>query len=243
LTKRLRVFAGPNGSGKSTVQARVSINYDIGYFINADNIEDALRQHKTISFSDFGIIVSPKEFRKALSESGFNEKLNLSALAKSISLRSNVLKIKKDVEQYNYLGAVLSELIRNKLLKGNSDFSFETVMSHPGKLEFLKDARLNGFKTYLYFVATELASINIGRVQTRVQRGGHDVPHDKIVSRYERSLELLADAVKSVDRAFIIDNSDDNNMILLAEKDDNELIVHGSKIPWWFERYLIDKLF
>lgn len=67
--------------------------------------------------------------------------------------------------------------------------------------------------------------------------------HDKIVSRYERSLELLADAVKSVDRAFIIDNSDDNNMILLAEKDDNELIVHGSKIPWWFERYLIDKLF
>lgn len=86
MTKRLRVFAGPNGSGKSTVQARVSINYDIGYFINADNIEDALRQHKTISFSDFGIIVSPKEFRKALSESGFNEKLNLSALAKSISL-------------------------------------------------------------------------------------------------------------------------------------------------------------
>lgn len=242
MTKRLRVFAGPNGSGKSTVQARVSVNYDIGHFVNADNIERLLHQDKSISFNDFDIVVSPKELSSAFAESGFNEKVNLSILGKSISLRHNVLKIKKDVDQYGYLGAILSEVIRNKLLASNKDFSFETVMSHPGKLDFLKNAKLKGFKTYLYFVATESVTINIGRVQTRVQRGGHDVPQNKIISRYRKSLELLAQAVESVDRAFIIDNSNGNRMLLLAEKDDDEIMVYGNDIPEWLDHYLINKL-
>jgi len=189
LTKRLRVFAGPNGSGKSTVQARVSVNYDIGHFVNADNIERLLHQDKSISFNDFDIVVSPKELSSAFAESGFNEKVNLSILGKSISLRHNVLKIKKDVDQYGYLGAILSEVIR-----------------------------------------------------TRVQRGGHDVPQNKIISRYRKSLELLAQAVESVDRAFIIDNSNENRMLLLAEKDDDEIMVYGNDIPEWLDHYLINKL-
>ena len=189
MTKRLRVFAGPNGSGKSTVQARVSVNYDIGHFVNADNIERLLHQDKSISFNDFDIVVSPKELSSAFAESGFNEKVNLSILGKSISLRHNVLKIKKDVDQYGYLGAILSEVIR-----------------------------------------------------TRVQRGGHDVPQNKIISRYRKSLELLAQAVESVDRAFIIDNSNENRMLLLAEKDDDEIMVYGNDIPEWLDHYLINKL-
>jgi len=81
LTKRLRVFAGPNGSGKSTVQARVAVNYDMGYFVNADNIESQLRRHNQILFSDFGVTISPQQFRQALVKSGFNEKQNLAVLA------------------------------------------------------------------------------------------------------------------------------------------------------------------
>lgn len=157
--------------------------------MNADNIERLLHQDKSISFNDFDIVVSPKELSSAFAESGFNEKVNLSILGKSISLRHNVLKIKKDVDQYGYLGAILSEVIR-----------------------------------------------------TRVQRGGHDVPQNKIISRYRKSLELLAQAVESVDRAFIIDNSNENRMLLLAEKDDDEIMVYGNDIPEWLDHYLINKL-
>ncbi len=51
-----------------------------------------------------------------------------------------------------------------------------------------------GYKVYLYFVSTESPEINKFRVQARKVQKGHDVPVDKIVSRYYRSLDLLYDA-------------------------------------------------
>ena len=61
-------------------------------------------------------------------------------------------------------------------------------MSDPGKVEVLRQAKGLGFRTYLYYVATDAPEINVSRVSLRVSQGGHDVPVDKIVSRYHRSL-------------------------------------------------------
>lgn len=63
---------------------------------------------------------------------------------------------------------------------------------------------------------------------------------EKIVSRYKKTLELLADAVLAVDRAFIYDNS--NKTILLAEKDAHIMMILERKVPSWFHRYVIRKL-
>lgn len=41
-TKRLRVFGGPNGSGKSTLFASIAEQFNVGYFINADEIENQI---------------------------------------------------------------------------------------------------------------------------------------------------------------------------------------------------------
>jgi len=84
------------------------------------------------------------------------------------------------------------------MLKANSSFSFETVFSHPSKVDFLADAKNAGFKIYLYFVATENPIINQERVQIRVDLGGHDVPKDKIISRYHRTMDYLYDGTFSV---------------------------------------------
>ncbi len=59
-------------------------------------------------------------------------------------------------------------------------FTFETVMSHPDKIELLHKAQQSGFRTYLYYVATEDPEINISRVENRVSSGGHPVPREKI---------------------------------------------------------------
>ena len=241
MPKRLRVFAGPNGSGKSTIENLVSSKYNIGNFINADQIERTLRTKGQISFNSYGITITQAEFNKLIKDSSFNEKENLSKLTTRLSVRKNLLKLKSDRIAYSYLGAILSELIRNKSLDGSRTFSFETVMSHPGKLEFMKEAKIKGFKTYLYFVSTESPEINVGRIQTRVAQGGHDVPVDKIKSRYKKSLGLLAEAIKLVDRAFIFDNSGEETL-LLAEKDEGELEIFEKSVPRWFDTYVIKKL-
>ncbi len=71
---------------------------------------------------------------------------------------------------------------------------------------FLKQAQLAGYRTYLYFIATEDPSINIARVRARVHFGGHDVPQEKII-RYARSLDLAAEAIRYANRAYFFDNS------------------------------------
>src|SRR5262249_30257746 len=59
-------------------------------------------------------------------------------------------------------------------------FSFETVMSHPSKVEVLHQARDAGFRIKLFFVSIDDPRTNIERVALRVAQGGHDVPIDRI---------------------------------------------------------------
>ena len=111
----------------------------------------------------------------------------------------------------SYLASIASALIRAQLITSKTDFTFETVMSSNDKIQVLKDSRNAGFKNYLYYIATDDPAINIQRVSNRVSTGGHAVPEEKIRQRYYRSLDLLLDAIKLADRAFIFDNSGSEN--------------------------------
>lgn len=125
-------------------------------------------------------------------------------------------------------------------------FSFETVFSHPSKLDIMRQARENGYKVYLYFVSTESPEINVYRVQLRKEKGGHDVPVDKIKSRYTRSLDLLYEASQLAYQTFFFDNSKSQPSLFAHFK-----LVGGKKkwdeineadVPEWFRKYYSDKI-
>lgn len=101
----------------------------------------------------------------------------------------------------------LAEQLREQCLVWRVDFSFETVMSHPSKIEFMRRAKAEGYQVTLFFVATCDPQLNIERVRARVALGGHDVPVDKIISRHARSISLLPEAMKVCDRTVVFDNS------------------------------------
>lgn len=69
--------------------------------------------------------------------------------------------------------------------------AFETVMSHPSKVEFIQKAKNAGYYVQLVFVGLSSSELSFERVSQRVQRGGHDVPQDKIIARYDRVMALL----------------------------------------------------
>ncbi len=85
--------------------------------------------------------------------------------------------------------------------------------------------------------------MNKGRVETRVLQGGHDVPADKIVERYERTMDLLLDVIRLSDRAFLFDNSYSEPK-LFATVEANEILIENSVdfVPGWFQLYVLDKL-
>jgi predicted ABC-type ATPase len=101
----------------------------------------------------------------------------------------------------------IADFQRERCLTSQLDFSFETVMSHPGKVDLMIRADDAGYDVTLYFVCTSDPEINIRRVENRVRRGGHDVPHERIVARYWRTLGLLPHAALVARRTVLFDNS------------------------------------
>jgi predicted ABC-type ATPase len=100
-----------------------------------------------------------------------------------------------------------ADLRREACIAEKRSFSFETVMSHPSKVDILVRAKEAGFFVQLIFVGTDDPRTNVERVALRVAQGGHDVPEDRIVARWHRTMALLHEAISAVDEAFVFDNS------------------------------------
>lgn len=96
---------------------------------------------------------------------------------------------------------------RREFINEGISFAFETVLSTPEKINFLLEAKKNRWKIISYYVTTNSYEINIARVAQRVQKGGHNVPSDKVRDRYYRSLKLLPELIKTSDEIQIYDNS------------------------------------
>lgn len=105
--------------------------------------------------------------------------------------------------------AKLAESLREECLLEGYSFAFETVLSTPRNLNLLKRAKEKGYFIKVVYVVTESPNINKMRVSSRVDAGGHDVPEDKIVSRYYKSQELMPEVIEVSDICHIYDNSDD----------------------------------
>ena len=119
----------------------------------------------------------------------------------------NADEIKRALKCSDLDAAKEAERQREELLQRNEDFCFETVLSTDRNLALLQRARAQGYFIRCYYVLTVDPEINVCRVQSRVAEGGHDVPRDKIISRYERALALVKDVVAVSDICHIYDNS------------------------------------
>jgi predicted ABC-type ATPase len=166
--------------------------------------------------------------------------LNASALWRRAGLADSVDKLRLDGSKLtlgsanvnSYVAVVLADFIRRELLAAGVSFTFETVMSSLDKVDFMRQAWAQGFRTYLYFVATADPDINIARVQ-RVAEGGHDVPSDKIVQRYGRSIALLGQACDASNRAYIFDNSGEEHMLIAEVTDGETMTLPADTVPQW----------
>jgi predicted ABC-type ATPase len=239
--KRLRVFAGPNGSGKSTLFDTIASKFYVGDFINSDLIENEIATKGFINLDRFGLVLSAEDlenFKKDEAIVSLLEKAHKQNKEIDVILKNNVI-IDKSKSTHSYEAAFITSFIRKHLVEKGISYSFETVMSHISKLDELKLAKSKGYKTYLYFVCIEDPEINISRIENRVQKGGHPVPRDKVISRYHQTLANLLPALKLVDKAYIFDNSS-KSMKLFAEVISGELNILDDKIPVWFYKNVVE---
>lgn len=238
--RRLRMFAGPNGSGKTSLVRGLSREFSpdglfqLRYFINADDLLNEIRLGRGISLRPLDRIPTEAELRATLA--GGKRLQAGHPFLESLRIEHDRLYAHPDSAD-GYVGATIADFLREQLLLSGQSFAFETVMSHPSKVEFFGRARADEYRTYLYFVATDSPQLNVLRIQNRVALGEHDVPPDKVVDRYHRCLNLLRGAIAVAYRAYVFDNSGDEPIWLAEWMPDGsaELKVHPRSLPDWFK--------
>ena len=242
---RIRMFAGPNGSGKSTVKEYL-LPHHIGAYLNADELEQNLKHSHQLDLMAYHPALKAQDLMDFLKQ---KKRPNAGQLVPLLTNEPVLLdngNIQFDASEIDsYLCARIIDYIRLEFLRLKISFTFETVMSHISKVEFLQEAKRQGFKTYLYYVSTVDPMINIARVKYRVSVGGHPVPEQKIVERYYRSMDLLMQAVDASDRTYLFDNSSNGEKAaFIAEIQSAETLKMNPEVqqlPWWFaEKVLKD---
>lgn len=140
---------------------------------------------------------------------------------------------------------------RDACIRAKRSFSFETVMSHPSKVDILVRAKEAGFTVLLYFVGTDDPQTNIERVALRVAQGGHAVPEDKVRDRWFRTMNLLQQAIKSSDRSYIFDNSIVGTIGTVPRLVFHRSVTRSGRLPQseqigippaWVKRFVLDPI-
>jgi predicted ABC-type ATPase len=236
------MFAGPNGSGKSTIKEYLA-PHQIGAYLNADELEKELFETQSLCLNDYHANLSADALVQFLKQNKRKKDQKFIALLSTEpKIIDNTTIVFEHQEIDSYLCARIIDFIRMEFLKLKISFTFETVMSHISKVDFLREAQHQGFKTYLYYVATVDPKINIARVQYRVNAGGHAVPEQKINERYYRSLNLLMSAIEVSDRAYIFDNSSYGEKASFIAEIENAEILKLNPAVNSFPKWFVDKV-
>lgn len=130
---------------------------------------------------------------------------------KSTGLRFlNADVVARELEVDAYEAAQMIAALRTELVSQRESFIFETVFSDPvgDKLGFLKQAAGSGYAVALCFVGIAGAETSEQRVAMRVSQGGHDVPPEKLIERFPRTLANLAASIRELPCVLIFDNDD-----------------------------------
>ena len=154
-------------------------------------------------------------------------------------INADVLALELDMVPY--AAARVAGSLRSALVDQRESFVFETVFSDPvgDKLAFLNDAVERGYMVVLCFIGISGPEVSEQRVAMRVSQGGHDVPSEKLVTRYPRTLANLQSAIRALPHVWIFDNDDLKKPFRkVVVYEHGRRIFEGKPAPKWLRTIL-----
>lgn len=140
----------------------------------------------------------------------------------------------EEPEANSYAAAQIAEQLRFDQLAAGKSFCFETVFSHPSKVDFLAQAKAIGYQIYMVVIHVDSTALNNARISQRVAAGGHHVPADKVETRIPRTLENIKLAIPLCDQVRVFDNSSsDYPFTPVFTMKGGSLIEHEDAMPKW----------
>jgi len=147
----------------------------------------------------------------------------------------------RELEMDPYAAARVADVLRRELVRQRESFVFETVFSDPvgEKLAFLKEAAAQGYTVVLCFIGVSGPRVSEERVAMRVSQGGHDVPSDKLLARFPRTLANLRAAIRELPHVWVFDHDDlDTPFRPVAMFQQGRVVNLNQPVPRWLQPLL-----
>lgn len=133
--------------------------------------------------------------------------------------------------------AVIADALRAELVRSGESFITETVFSDPvgAKLGLFTEAMQQGYTVVLLFIGISGPQRSDERVAMRVSQGGHDVPADRLISRFPRVLANLRAALPVLSAVLVYDNDDLRRPYRsIARVEHGRISDESADLPaWW----------
>jgi len=141
--------------------------------------------------------------------------------------------------EHAYEAARIAEAQRRERISAGDSFISETVFSHRSKVQLVEDAVEAGYLVHLHVIVVPV-ELAVQRVLERVRRGGHSVPEHKIRDRYARLWDHIAEAIRIVDAAEVLDNSRAGTPFRLCASFERGTLIGSPSWPGWTPAALLE---
>ena len=108
------------------------------------------------------------------------------------------------------------ELLERAIARG-LDYNFETTLGGNTIPRLLEKAADSGSAIRIWYIGLSSLELHIERVRARVEKGGHDIPEEKIRERYDRSRLNLVRLLPLITELVVYDNSGERDPDLNEE--------------------------
>ncbi|MEG0144022.1 MAG: hypothetical protein RSA21_08020, partial [Akkermansia sp.] len=115
-------------------------------------------------------------------------------------------------------GKLFLEQLGRHLARRES-FCFETTLSGASYLHRVRDWQRAGWRVFLHYLWIPDVEFSALRVRERVAQGGHDIPYDAILRRYDKSVNNLFRFISICDETMCYDNSQLEHSLIFSMAD------------------------
>ncbi len=119
-------------------------------------------------------------------------------------------------------------------LSENLTFTQETTLSSHQIIRSLKCAKAQGYQITMYYIGLNSKYESIYRIANRVRKGGHDIPPEDVVRRFDKRFSSLSRAIPYCDKVIFYDN--ENGFVKVAEISNGTFhFINGCRPDWLIE--------
>ena len=127
----------------------------------------------------------------------------------------------------------------DELLKNEENFSIETTLATRSYIRLVGQAQKQGYKVSLIYFWLNSPELAIERVAQRVSNGGHDIPQDIVLRRYQAGINnLFGIYMPKVDYWLLADNSYTPRVIVAEGGRGQTTEVHDVKLFNTIQNYV-----